>query len=261
MNEHIAKIKLLIGKINGLGLFRRLFGWRKFKQELIEISASITHLNNELQSLQDRKEELARQILQGSHDLKTLEREKARLENLEFRLNESILSKDAEVNRLIRELSTERTKREGLEETARILHKELGAYKERAEGAEAQLKRIVEENIQLKRDEQFRIRNYEENVATLNSLREQIQKERQEETDLKLREERDRMEALKQTWLHHQTEVQNRIKALCQKHTIQYVDKVPFRGEPITPCLFAGSMWSSMLKARWERTFPIFPTI
>lgn len=232
MNEHIVKIKLLIGKINGLGLFQRLFGWKKFKQELIEISASITYLNNELQSLQDRKEELVRQVSEYSNDRKILEKEKARLENLEFRLNESILSKDAEVNRLIRELSTERTKRESLEETARTLHKELGGYKERAEGAEAQLKRIVEENIQLKRDEQFRIRNYEENVATLNSLREQIQKERQEETEQKLREERDRLEALKQTWLYHQTEVQNRIKALCQKHTIQYVDKVPFRGEP-----------------------------
>jgi hypothetical protein len=37
---------------------------------------------------------------------------------------------------------------------------------------------------------------------------------------------------MKETWLLHQADVQGRIKAICQKHTLSYVDKPPFRGEP-----------------------------
>lgn len=232
MNEHIQKIKFFIEKLNAIGFFQRLLGWRKLKQELFEMFASISHLSSDLQSMQVSKEELSTRVLHCFNDLKTLEKECARLEAVETRLNESIASREAEVNRLIRELSTEQTKREGLEEFARLLNKDLGLYKERAEGAEAQLKRVVEENIQLKKEEQFRIRSYEENAMILNSLKEQIQNERQQEIEQKHKEELDKIEALKQTWFNHQTEVQNRIKALCSKHTVQYVDKVSFKGEP-----------------------------
>jgi hypothetical protein len=37
---------------------------------------------------------------------------------------------------------------------------------------------------------------------------------------------------LKETWATHQSDVQGRIKSICQKHTLQYIDKPPFRGEP-----------------------------
>ncbi|MGZ3940265.1 MAG: hypothetical protein ACXVBK_15945, partial [Flavisolibacter sp.] len=73
---------------------------------------------------------------------------------------------------------------------------------------------------------------HKKNISTLNELREQLQKERLEEIKEKHQQELSRREALKKTWRDHQTEVQNQLKALCNKHTIQYIDKVPFKGEP-----------------------------
>ena len=232
MNEDVSKIKLLVDKINAIGFFQRLFGWRKFTSELIDISSSLANITNELQSLRAKKEELNATVFNYSKDLSVLQKEIERLQISESKLDQFVQAKDLEINRLAREFTAEKSNRANLEEQLRNINKDLGVYKERTEGAEAQLKTVTEENIQLKKDEQFRTRKYEDNVAALNSLREQIQKERQDETEQKHQEEVRRIDALKQTWQHHQAEVQNRIKALCSKHTIQYVDKVPFKGEP-----------------------------
>ena len=37
---------------------------------------------------------------------------------------------------------------------------------------------------------------------------------------------------LRETWGNHQELVQNTIKTICSRYTIEYVDKVPFKGEP-----------------------------
>jgi hypothetical protein len=40
------------------------------------------------------------------------------------------------------------------------------------------------------------------------------------------------LENLKNTWSNHQDCVKQAIKAICNKHIIEYVDKVPFKGDP-----------------------------
>ena len=232
MNEDINKIKLLIDKINSIGFFQRLFGWRRFRNELIQITSSLTNVANELQSLSVKKETLNAELLKATGELANTQKEKARLEALEIRLNEAVHSKDRDINRLTREFTAEQTGKASLEEQLRRLNEELGLYKERVQNAEYELKVITEENLQLKKDEQFRTEEYKNNVAALNSLREQIQKERADEIRQRHEEELQQLEALKNTWRNHETEVRNRMKALCNKHTIEYVDKVPFKGEP-----------------------------
>jgi hypothetical protein len=41
-----------------------------------------------------------------------------------------------------------------------------------------------------------------------------------------------RLENQKQTWQRHQQDVENKMRLLCEKHTIEYVDTVPFKGDP-----------------------------
>jgi hypothetical protein len=232
MNEDVSKIKTLLEKINSLGFFERLFGWKKFKAGLIEISASITNINNELQSLQQNKEEFKSQLTYLNGELQNSSKEKTRLEIAEQRLAQNITSKEADINRLTADYNTEKAQRENTERQLRETSKEWGEWKRRAEEAEASLKLRTEENIRLANEEALRIEEHKKNMASLSDLKEQLQKARQEEIEEKHREEIDRLTALRQTWVAHQTDVQSRLKLLCNKHIIQYVDKVPFKGEP-----------------------------
>mgnify|MGYP001570787217 FL=1 len=57
-------------------------------------------------------------------------------------------------------------------------------------------------------------------------------KERNEEIEKRQKEEIQRIESMKEKWARHQENVKNVIKLICQKHLIEYVEKVPFKGTP-----------------------------
>jgi hypothetical protein len=129
-------------------------------------------------------------------------------------------------------LSVAQETKRHLETQLQSLQNELGVHKERSQNSERELKASREENIQLKKEEEFRANKYSEEIASLQSIRQQLQEERAKEIQQRHEEELGRLNALKETWSLHQTDVKTRIKQLCQKHTIVYVDNPPFRGEP-----------------------------
>jgi hypothetical protein len=77
-----------------------------------------------------------------------------------------------------------------------------------------------------------RERESQKALATLQQIEDRISAERRKEVEERQQAELARIEGLKETWARHQSDAKNKIKLLCEKHTIQYVDKVPFRGEP-----------------------------
>lgn len=91
---------------------------------------------------------------------------------------------------------------------------------------------LKKENTIFKQTENDRKIKYEKDAATLNAIREQIVKERNEEIEKRQKEEIQRIESMKETWSKHQENVKNVIKLICQKHLIEYVEKVPFKGTP-----------------------------
>lgn len=112
------------------------------------------------------------------------------------------------------------------------LHKELGTHKERAQASEREAQAVREHNIQLKKEDEFRAQKYSEEIFSLQSIKQSLLDERAKEIEQRHEEALERLRALKETWALHQTDVQGRMKQLCQKHTLHYVDKAPFRGEP-----------------------------
>ena len=94
------------------------------------------------------------------------------------------------------------------------------------------LREMKEELIKLKSKEEARQTKYENDVAILNSIRDGIQKERNEEVQAMVDADVQKLKGLKDTWSKHQTNVKSTIKAICHKHTIDYIEKVPFKGEP-----------------------------
>ena len=129
-------------------------------------------------------------------------------------------------------LSVMQETRRNLEIQLQGLNKELGTHKERAENCERGLQSIREQNIQLKKEDEFRTQKYSEEIVSLQSIKQQLQEERAKEIQLRHEEELNRLMTLKETWATHQNDVQGRMKQICQKHTLSYVDKAPFRGDP-----------------------------
>lgn len=109
---------------------------------------------------------------------------------------------------------------------------ELYVLKERLQNCQRELQAAREENIQLKKEEEFRQQKYSEEIVSLQEIKYQLQDERAKEIQLRHQEELNRLKALRETWADHQADVQGKMKIICQKHTLNYVDKAPFRGEP-----------------------------
>ena len=101
------------------------------------------------------------------------------------------------------------------------------------------INQLTQEQSQLKKEntiyrqmEEDRKTKYERDVASLNTIRDQIQADRRKEVAEAQQKEIQRISQLKETWANHQEATKNAIKLICEKHTIEYVDKVPFKGSP-----------------------------
>ena len=86
--------------------------------------------------------------------------------------------------------------------------------------------------VQLQTDEEGRRKGQVEQLATLKQIQEKIQEDREQEINARHSAEIAKFEKMKQTWIDHQESVKQSMKTLCNKHTIEYIDKVPFKGEP-----------------------------
>jgi hypothetical protein len=82
--------------------------------------------------------------------------------------------------------------------------------------------------------EEERLREHDQRVAGLSSLKEQMEGDR-----LRIREEREEeirrgYEAMEQTWKNHEEMVETSLKNICRSHTIEYCDKekFPYSGKP-----------------------------
>lgn len=119
-----------------------------------------------------------------------------------------------------------------LEQQVQSYGAELNILKERLQNCQRELQMAREEAIQLRKEEEFRMQKYSEEIVSLQQVKQQLQEERAKEVQLRHEEEITRLTSLKETWALHQADVQGRMKSICQKHTLNYVDKAPFRGEP-----------------------------
>lgn len=123
------------------------------------------------------------------------------------------------------------TKR-NLEAQLQSLNGEVSTLRERILNNQRDLQSAREEVIELKKEEEFRQLKYSEEIASLQDIRQQLLEERAREVQQRHEEEMARLMALKETWAAHQADVQGKMKLICQKHTVPYIDKAPFRGEP-----------------------------
>ena len=95
-----------------------------------------------------------------------------------------------------------------------------------------EVSRLTQENSILKKEESHRIKERDTAISTLDTIQKKIQQDQDDALKAEHQKKIDRLEKMKATWSKHQTDAKERIKAICQRHTIEYVDKVPFKGDP-----------------------------
>jgi predicted Holliday junction resolvase-like endonuclease len=80
--------------------------------------------------------------------------------------------------------------------------------------------------------EDQRRKEHEQSMHQFLTLKQSVERERAEMKEKALRELTERNEEMKETWKRHEDTVQNVIKSICQRHAIEYVTNVPFKGKP-----------------------------
>jgi hypothetical protein len=201
-------IRQLLERLNNLGFWDRLFSWGRIKRLVLQATAELQALTGEvlrLQSEATRKESSfasERNALKDSNVQLTTRNEELQQENARLKeRNEAFLKRGNE------------------------LTGEVAGLRTRVEELRDQLARKEKE-------EEFRKQEHSSAVQNLITLRESIENDRKLEQEGRQRSEILRLKKLKDTWSDHEQNVQNRIKTICSKYVIEYVDKVPFRGEP-----------------------------
>ena len=169
MTTDTSNLKRLLENIRTMGLWDRLFGWKRIKDQLMAAAADLERLQAQYASLQDKTSTQAHQI--------------------------DLLDQK---------------------------HEQLAVIRNQ----------LVEANAQLRVEDEKRRQELNKQMATLEQYQARILTERESEKALAHQKELDRLEQQQFTWRHHQEQVKQSLKMLCSRHTIDYLEKVPFKGEP-----------------------------
>jgi hypothetical protein len=104
------------------------------------------------------------------------------------------------------------------------------------------------------------MQEHNEQMATLKQYQQGIQAARESEQQARHEAELDRLNKLKDTWINHQEQVKQVMKNLCSRHTIDYVDKVSFKGEPDNTVSICGEFIIFDAKSPKGEDLSNFPT-
>jgi hypothetical protein len=176
-------------------------------------------------------------------DLENRLSEKARLEQMAWQEQTQKLEKTLEEDELL--IKQLKEKSLSLEISYQFLEKskiqrdeefkkQMGVLEQKNFQALHEKEALQQELIQLKEQESLRTQEYNKNVTQLNIIYQNLEKERVRELEFKEAQEKSRLQKLKETWLRHEVEVEQKVKLFCQQFSIEYVDKekFPFAGKP-----------------------------
>ncbi len=193
----MEKLNLFFDRIKDLSFWQRLFHWRRVRNLSFDAYEEFRALAREAEAVRENTGRLQNRITELS----------ARNENLSQRV------RDMEVQSARKDANIEELN---------------GRLREHSAGIQELTKKVA--GFEATREEN--VKNYNENIARLNQTKDSLESERHRLNEDKLREAADRMEAMKKQWSEHETDVKNAIIRICDVNHVNYVEKVPFRGNP-----------------------------
>lgn len=219
-------------KLRSIGLLERIFGWGKIISQLVDANGELQKLITKAESLKTENNRLESALTVEKVATSNLQQTISRLEAENVRLSGSSDHLLKEKEERVKELSSLSEANKNYLRRGTELSNELAVTKSSLERLEQDAKRMKEQLTQFQSLEEHRKVEYEKSMAALNQIQQKIQKDREAEVDIRNRAEIERLKRLKETWTAHEENVKGRIKAICNRHGIDYVDKVPFKGSP-----------------------------
>ncbi len=217
METGLDNIKKLFNDLKYFTFWDRLFRWNAVRTLLIDASGDLQKLIMGFDSLS-----------RVNHEL---EIEKNKNKSLEASLT------DLKILRSERDsLSTEKTslesKNDNFLKRGTELSNELSGLKQKLESRENELVYLREEYTKLKSAEEDRRKNHEHAVNNLNVIVKRVHDERTYEKEERHRLEIEKLLKQKETWSNHEENVKSRMKTICNRHGVVYLENVPFKGKP-----------------------------
>jgi len=232
MTTNTERLKQFFEQVKTLTFWQRLFRWSQFRslsyEAYEEFKTLLSEAARSIQELDTAKTDIS--ILRNDNE--HLRKSQSELENEVGNLRKEVsenLRKISELTSLVamkdEAVRQAESKIKGLEIT-------VATAQERINNVTQENSQLKQENTIFKQTEDDRKANYEKAMATLNSIREKIEADRKKEIEDRQQEEIERLNKMKATWVNHQENVKNQIKKICDRNTIEYVDIVPFKGNP-----------------------------
>lgn len=186
--------------------------------KLTSVETALSALKAALASREEAIKQADKKIIEQQAEIKSLSEKLTSLEVMLSNAETTLASKEENIKQSDKKVLEQQVEIKSLKESIRSLGEKVAA--------------LNEENAIFKKTEGDRKQNYEAKAETLNMITTQVKNERESEKQKNQEKEIERLAAMKDTWAKHQTSVQEAIKIICQKHTIEYVDQVPFKGKP-----------------------------
>ncbi|HYK47228.1 MAG TPA: hypothetical protein VEV83_18760 [Parafilimonas sp.] len=232
MDTNTDNLKRLIDLLKKMSFWERLFSWRKIKLLLVDAAADLQKFISGTDNWKEKYSEL-RNDNERLHSELSISKVNAAQQAREVEENRQAANG---YNQKITELSAIISATEQIIENRKRnyydLEKEHLNLKKDLQFAQQQIEELKRENTQFATDETNRKLEHEKKLATLANIQQEVKSSREKEIEDRHMGELQRLEKLKDTWSNHQQTVKQVIKSICSRHTIDYVEKVPFRGDP-----------------------------
>ncbi len=193
----MEKLNLFFAQIKDISFWQRLFHWRKIRSLSFDAYEEFRSLARDMGLNKESIDKLRNQVTEISTR------------------NENLLQKVRDIEILSARKDVQ------MEELNGRLREHTGTINE--------LTRKVSSFEASKEDN---VKNYNENIARLNQTKESLEADRKRLSDDRVREAQQRLENMKRQWAEHEADVKNSIIRLCDINHINYIEKVPFRGNP-----------------------------
>ena len=194
------KVELFFEKVKTIGFWNRLFGWSEMRTLSYEAIEELIRMTKDLEELRS--------------NVAKLEKSEASMLEKISGLEENVSNAKLNDARRESEWNTDKESLARIQQDRATLTKKLAEF------------RALEEQ---------KTKTYQKNVEKLNHAYDQLKSEKERLNDARVEEQRMELENMKTTWQQHEKDIEQEIKRLCAKHTITYLDSVPFRGKPDNP--------------------------
>ncbi len=225
-------LKRAFDTLKSLNFFQRLFGWGKIKSQLIDANGDLQRLFSAIENVKSENTKLATASEIEKASTKNLQEAVNRLstEVQVIKQSNAVLSKQYEDS--LKDIATLKESNSSFLKRGTELSNELAVTKQKFENADINFQKARNQITQLEKEDEFRKQEHSNAISSLRQIQEKIQRDRDREMEEKNRIEFEKIKKLKETWLNHEENVKNRIKTICNQYTIEYVDRVPFKGKP-----------------------------